>query len=174
MTSAQEHAALTRAAAAAPEVMRVVTLRLEDELFAIEAARVREILDLTPITRVPNASNFAGALINVRGAVVPLADFRVMFGMDRRSPNEDTRIVVIEVDIGGEAVIVGLMADKVHDVTDIAMGSVEAAPKVGMRWPAGLIRGIGQHGGEFIVIPDLDRIFATYGGTGQVPDEGRP
>jgi purine-binding chemotaxis protein CheW len=173
MTSVQEHAALSRAEAAAPEMMRAVTLRLEDELFAIEATRVREILDLTPVTRVPNASAFAGALINVRGAVVPLADFRVMFGMDRRGSDQDTRIVVIEVELDGEAMIVGLRADKVHDVTDIAMGSVEIAPKVGMRWPAGLIRGIGQHGGEFIVIPDLDRIFATYGGAGPVPDEGR-
>ena len=150
--------------AASASAMRAVTLRLEDELFAIEAESVREILDLTPITRVPNASAFVGGLINVRGAVVPLADFRVMFGMERREPNQDTRIVVIEVEVDGEAMVAGLLADKVHDVTDIEMGSVEVAPKVGMRWPAGYIRGIGQHGDEFIVIPEMGRIFATHGG----------
>lgn len=151
---------------ASDTALRAVTLRLEDELFAIEAESVREILDLTPITRVPNASAFVGGLINVRGAVVPLADFRVMFGMERRQPNQDTRIVVIEVEVDGEPIVAGLLADKVHDVTDIEMGSVEAAPKVGMRWPAGFIRGIGQHGDEFIVIPDMGRIFATHGGAG--------
>lgn len=157
--------------ASAGAAMRAVTLRLEDELFAIEAESVREILDLTPITRVPNASAFVFGLINVRGAVVPLADFRVMFGMERRPPNQDTRIVVIEIEMEGEAIVAGLLADKVHDVTDIELASVEAAPKVGMRWPPEFIRGIGQHGGEFIVIPDMGRIFSAKGGAAAASDE---
>ena len=53
--------------------MRALTLRLDDELFAIAAGSVREILDLVPITEVPNAPAFVGGLINVRGRVVPLA-----------------------------------------------------------------------------------------------------
>ncbi len=63
--------------------MRALTIRLQDEHFAVEAENVREILDLVPITEVPNASPFVSGLINVRGRVVPLADLRVMFDMDR-------------------------------------------------------------------------------------------
>lgn len=154
------------AEATANDAMRAVTLRLEDELFAIEALNVREILDLMPITRVPNASAFVGGLINVRGAVVPLVDFRVMFGMEQRAPTKDSRVVVIEIDVDGEALVAGLLADKVHDVTDIAVSGVSPAPKVGMRWPPSFIRGIGRHASEFIVIPDLNRIFASHGGVG--------
>ena len=149
--------------ASAGAAMRAVTLRLEDELFAIEAESVREILDLTPITRVPNASAFVFGLINVRGAVVPLADFRVMFGMERRPPNQDTRIVVIEIEMEGEAIVAGLLADKVHDVTDIEAASIEEAPKVGMRWRPEFIKGIGKRNGGFIIIPNLERIFELSG-----------
>lgn len=144
--------------------MTALTIRLEDELFAVEASRVREILDLVPITDVPNAPSFVGGLINVRGRVVPLADLRVMFGMEQPEPDEDTRIVVMEVDIDGEPTIAGILADKVHDVTDIEAASIEEAPKVGMRWRPEFVKGIGKRNGGFIIIPDMERIFETPGG----------
>jgi len=144
--------------------MTALTIRLQDELFAVEAGRVREILDLVPFTHVPNAPAFVGGLINVRGRVVPLADLRVVFGMDRPEADEDTRIVVMEVDIDGEPTIAGILADKVHDVTDIETASIEETPKVGMRWRPELIKGIGKRNGDFIIIPDMERIFETPGG----------
>jgi purine-binding chemotaxis protein CheW len=144
--------------------MKALTMRLQDELFAIEAGSVREILDLVPITEVPNAPPFVGGLINVRGRVVPLADLRVMFGMDRPPPDQDTRIVVIEIEIAGEPTVVGVLADKVHDVTDIEATAIQDAPRVGMRWRPEFVRGIGKRNGGFIIIPDLGRIFETQGG----------
>ncbi|MBD8065812.1 chemotaxis protein CheW [Devosia sp. PTR5] len=144
--------------------MKALTIRLQDELFAVEASQVREILDLVPITEVPNALPFVGGLINVRGRVVPLADLRVMFGMQRPEPDQDTRIVVMEVIIDGEPTIAGILADKVHDVTDIEAASIEEAPRVGMRWRPDFVKGIGKRNGGFIIIPDMERIFDTTDG----------
>lgn len=145
----------------APVSMRALTLRLQDEMFAIEAERVREILDIGAVTQVPNAPAFVGGLINVRGAIVPLADLRVMFGMSRPEPDGDTRIVVTEVEIADEPTIVGILADKVHEVTDLPAECIEAAPRVGMRWRPEFVRGIAKRDGRFIIIPDLGRIFAA-------------
>ncbi|HVX82621.1 MAG: chemotaxis protein CheW [Devosia sp.] len=143
--------------------MKALTLRLGDEVFAIEAESVREILDLVPITEVPNAPAFVGGLINVRGRVVPLADLRVVFGMKQPEPDQDTRIVVLETEIEGEPTVVGIVADKVHEVTDIEAASVEAAPRVGMRWRPEFVAGIGKRNGDFIIIPDLARVFEIEG-----------
>lgn len=143
--------------------MNALTLRMQDEMFAIEAGSVREILDLVPITEVPNAPAFVTGLINVRGRVVPLTDLRVMFDMDRPPPDQDTRIVVIEAEIEGEPTVVGILADKVYDVTDIEEAAIQEAPKVGMRWRAEFVKGIGKRNGNFIVIPDLGRIFESRG-----------
>lgn len=145
------------------EPMRALTLRLDDELFAIEAQSVREILDLVPVTAVPNASPFAAGLINVRGRVVPLADLKVAFGMQGAEPDQDTRIVVIETEIEGEPSVVGVLADKVYDVTDIEPAAIEEAPRVGMRWRPDYVRGIGKRRGDFIIIPDIHRIFELEG-----------
>ena len=155
--------------------MTALTIRLDDELIAVEAGSVREILDLVPITDVPNAPPFVTGLINVRGRVVPLADLRVMFGMERPEPDADTRIVVMEIDIEGEPTIAGILADKVHDVTDIESASIEEAPKVGMRWRPDFIKGIGKRNGGFIIIPDMRRIFETTDGRTPSPaSEERP
>lgn len=143
--------------------MKALSIGLQGEIFAIDAQCVREILDLVPITEVPNARAFVSGLINVRGRVVPLADLRVMFGMERPEPDHDTRIVVLEIAIDGEDAIAAILADKVYDVADIELTSVEEAPKIGMRWRSDYVRGIGKRAGDFIIIPNMDRIFSLEG-----------
>lgn len=140
--------------------MEVLTLGLQGEIFAIEAGIVREILDHVAITEVPNARPHVGGLINVRGKVVPLADLRVMFGMERQESTVDTRIVVIEIDLGGESTIIGLLADKVYEVTELAAASLTETPRIGMRWRPEFIRCLGKQANEFIVVPDLVSIFS--------------
>lgn len=137
-----------------------LTFSLQGEVFAIDADQVREILDLIPITAVPGADPFVGGLINVRGKVAPLADLRVRFGMEIGPATRDTRIVVMEIPLDGEPAIVGVIADKVYEVCEIAGASIEDAPEIGMSWRAEFIKGIGKRGDDFIIIPDIDRIFA--------------
>lgn len=144
--------------------MHALTIRLQDEIFALEATSVREILDPVPITRVPNAPEFVGGLINVRGTVVPLADLRVVFRMQRPPTDQDTRIVVVEFDLDGDLMVAGILADKVHEVTEIDAGSMETVPAVGMRWPPAFIRSIGKRGDGFVIIPDMQRIFRIEAG----------
>ncbi len=139
--------------------LEVLTLDLEGEIFAIEAIYVREILDLVPITDVPHAMPFVRGLINVRGKVVPLADLRVKFGMEQRPPTVDTRIVVIELDLDDEPVTVGIRADKVHEVTEVAAAALQDTPRIGTRWRPDFIRCIGKHGDDFMVVLDIARVF---------------
>ncbi|MGE5517123.1 MAG: chemotaxis protein CheW [Bacteroidota bacterium] len=141
--------------------MEVLTLGLDGEIFAVEADIVREILDMVPVTEVPKARPFVGGLINVRGKVVPLADLRFKFGMERKPATIDTRIVVIEVDVAGESTIVGILADKVYEVTQIAAAAQEETPRIGMRWRADFIRCIGKRAAEFIIVLDIDRVIST-------------
>ncbi len=147
------------------QARRALTFALQGEVFAIDAETVREILDMPPITRVPNAPAFANGLINVRGRVVPLADLRVTFGMERPAPDEDTRIIVIETLLDGEENILGILADKVLDVCDLEDVSVEQAPQVGMRWRPEFLLGIARHAGDFVVLPNIARIFAEHLGS---------
>ncbi len=140
--------------------LEVLTLSLDGHLFAIEAVHVREILDLVPATEVPNSSPFVNALINVRGKVVPLANLRHKFGMPERASTIDTRIVVIEIDLDGDQTTIGLLADTVYEVTEIAASAIEDAPRIGMTWRHEFIRCIGKRGDDFIVVLDIAEIFS--------------
>lgn len=141
--------------------LEVVTLGLDGEIFAIDAELVHEILEMVSVTRVPGARPFVGGLLNVRGKVVPLADPRVLLGMECRPPTVDSRILVTEMELDGESTIVGLLADKVYEVTEVASAALEEAPRIGMRWPPHLIRCIGKRGDDFIIVLEASRLFST-------------
>jgi purine-binding chemotaxis protein CheW len=82
---------------------------------------------------------------------------------------------VINVLLDGEATTVGLLADKVHEVTEMSAEVLEDTPRLGMPWRPEFIRCIGKHGGDFIAVLDIDRVFeegdrgAVAGGTSSVP-----
>lgn len=144
-----------------PEEVEVLTFDLNGETFALEAVLVREILDLLPETTVPGSQPFVAGVINFRGKVIPLADLRLAFGMEATETTNDSRIVVIELDLDGEPTLVGLRTDKVNEVTTLARASSEAPPRIGMRWRADYIRCLVRNGGEFIILPNLQAIFAA-------------
>ncbi|KFC75635.1 CheW protein [Bosea sp. LC85] len=141
------------------ESLQVLMIGLGSEIFAIETEMVREIIDPVPVTRVAGARTFLPALINVRGNVIPLADLRLRFGMPRQVATADTRIVVVEIEIGGDAVTFGLMADKVYEVTEISGKNNQPTPRLGLHWRPEFIRFISKWNDEFVIIPDLERIL---------------
>jgi len=145
------------------ETIEALTFDLQGETFALEAGYVREVLDLLPETPVPGAPPFVGAVINFRGRVIPLVDLRMAFGMTVGETTIDNRIVVIEHPLDGEPTLIGLRADKVHEVTSITADTTEEVPRVGMRWRADFIRRLVRRNSDVIVLPDLDQIFATRG-----------
>ena len=145
------------------ETIEALTFDLQGETFALEAGYVREVLDLLPETPVPGAPAFVGAVINFRGRVIPLVDLRLAFDMTVGEATIDNRIVVIEHPLDGEPTLIGLRADKVHEVTSITPDSTADAPRVGMRWRADFIRRLVRRNGDVIVLPDLDQIFAARG-----------
>jgi purine-binding chemotaxis protein CheW len=137
-----------------------LTFALDNETFAIEVGRVREVLDLPEATIVPNAPDFAPAIINVRGNVVPLVDLRRRFGMGSGAIGDQTRVVVAEVSIGGEPVLVGITADAVYEVIDAAHAEIDAVPKLGTRWRSDFLRGVVKRDQGFVIILDIERILA--------------
>lgn len=141
----------------------VLLLELQGESFAIETDKVREILDPGQITTVPGADPSVDGLINVRGRVVPLADLRLIFGMQRQPEGPDARIVVIEVEIEGDPVTIGIKADRVSEVTELPAASLETTPQTGMQWRPDYFLCIGKRGADVIMVLDVASIFARRG-----------
>ncbi|GGB11853.1 chemotaxis protein CheW [Allosediminivita pacifica] len=151
----------------------VVTFRLDGEVLAVAAGRLREVLEKVRVTRVPGAPDFAAGVINVRGSVVPLADLRVPLRMPRPAEQDDVRILVLELTLAEQATTVGILADAVHEVTRLDPGTLEEIPPVGTRWPPRYVAAVGRWQGEFVTVPDLNAIFADFlGGQGRTHSNG--
>jgi purine-binding chemotaxis protein CheW len=139
-----------------------LTFRLNQEVFAVEVFRVREVLDIVNITPLPNAPSYMRGMINVRGNLVPVVDTRHKFGMGPVERTTDARIIILEIeDSEGETIAVGALADGVHEVTELNAADVEAAPRIGTSWNTNFIQGIGKRHDQLIVILDIDRVFTS-------------
>jgi len=139
--------------------LQVVMLGIGTETFALDAGMVREIIDPIPTTRVAGARPHLAHIVNVRGNVVPLADIRTRFGMPVTAATADTRFVVIELDLDGDATLVALVADRVFEVTAIALENRQPVPTIGMSWRPEYIRSIVKSGDAFVIIPDMLQIL---------------
>ena len=102
---------------------------LDNEKYAIQILRVREILSMVPVTPVPGMSDCVEGVINLRGRIVPVVDLRARFGMPGIEPDPDTCIIVVEADSRGQTVHVGCVVDRVHEVMSIQGSQIETPPK---------------------------------------------
>ena len=138
-----------------------LTFKLDDEIFALDIGKVREVLDFTSITKVPRTPEFMRGVINLRGSVVPVVDLRLKFGMAKTEKTVNTCIIIVEVTVDNETTILGALADSVQEVMDLEPDHIEPAPKIGTRLSTEFIKGMGKHNDHFIIILDVDKIFST-------------
>ncbi|MBJ6723783.1 chemotaxis protein CheW [Geomesophilobacter sediminis] len=151
------------------ESNQYLSFRLAEETFAMNVAQVREILDFTTVTKVPQTPPYMRGVINLRGSVVPVLDLRLKFGMSQTENTVNSCIVVVELQ---EGAVVGVLTDAVQEVLDIEPDQIEPAPRLGTKLNKDFILGMGRHDDQFIMILDVDRIFCLedVGLTGDEPE----
>jgi purine-binding chemotaxis protein CheW len=143
------------------EIRQYLTFKLGDEVYALDVAKVREVLDFSVITKIPRTPEFMRGVINLRGNVVPVVDLRLGFGLSKTEKTVNTCIIVVEVELEGEATVIGALADSVEEVIDLEPEQIEAAPRIGTGIKTDFIRGMGKREANFIMILDIDRVFSA-------------
>ncbi len=143
------------------ETRSYLSFKLGEEEFALDVFKVREVLDMIRITEVPRTPDFMRGVINLRGSVVPVVDLRLKFGMSATERTVNTCIIVLELELEGEATMVGALADAVQEVFELEPEGIEPAPKLGTRLKTEFIIGMGQRNDQFIMILDIDKVFSV-------------
>jgi len=143
------------------ETVQYLTFKLSDEIFAIDVSKVREILEFTSITKVPQTPEFMRGVINLRGSVVPVIDLRLNFGMTSTEQTVNTCIIVVEVSLDGEVIVLGALADSVQEVVEMEPDKIEPAPHLGTKLNTDFIKGMGKINDDFVMILDIDKVFAA-------------
>ncbi|HAM98140.1 MAG TPA: chemotaxis protein CheW [Marinilabiliales bacterium] len=143
----------------ANEVNTFLTFKLGKELFAVNVSKVLTILEMKPMTKVPNSPEFMRGVINLRGNVLPVIDMRIKFGMVATEFTQNTCIIVLNVTIEEEIVQLGILVDAVDEVLEITDNDVEESPTIGTKYKVEFIQGMYRLEVGFIMLLNIDLIF---------------
>lgn len=140
---------------------KYMTFQLDREEYGLEILKVREIIGLLEITRVPRTREFVRGVINLRGKVIPVVDLRLKFGMPRCQATDQTVIIVVQCQVGGRPLTMGLLVDQVLEVLSIDAADVEPPPSLGQAAVDDeFILGVGKHDKRIVFLLDIAKILS--------------
>ena len=167
------------AEAIANETTQYLSFNLGEEVFALDIGKVREVLEFTTVTKVPQTPDFMRGVINLRGGVVPVIDMKLKFRMGETEKAINTCVIITEVELeGGETTVLGALADSVQEVFDMQEDEIEPAPKIGTQLNTEFLKGMGKKDDEFVLLLDIDRVFSAdeleaVKSSGEVAEDGK-
>lgn len=140
---------------------KYMTFKLASEEYGLAILRVREIIGLMDITRVPRTKEFIRGVINLRGKVIPVVDLRLLFGMDRTENTDQTVIIVVQWTLGNSSTTMGILVDEVLEVMSIAAEQIEPPPDLrSSNGDNDFILGIGKADRRVICLLDIERVLS--------------
>jgi purine-binding chemotaxis protein CheW len=130
-----------------------VVFGIGNESYGVDVESIESIIKMQDITRVPHAPAYISGVTNLRGAVVPVLDLRLRFGMQACKPTADTRIMVVNLN----GTHVGMIVDHVSQVVQILPEVIEPPPQMAVTVDSAFIMGVARLDEEIIILLDLKR-----------------
>ncbi|MCL1896071.1 MAG: chemotaxis protein CheW [Clostridiales bacterium] len=135
---------------------RYLIFSLDGSMYGLPIRFVTEVVPIQPVTRVPETPGYVKGIINLRGRIIPIVDVRLKFGKQEIPYNDRTCIIVIDVN----AVVVGLVVDKVNDVLTIEDSQIAQPPAGGtLGFENRYIDGIGKSGDMVLLLLNAEKLL---------------
>jgi len=134
---------------------KYLTFYFGEEEYGIQILRVREIIGLMPITDVPRTPDYVRGVVNLRGKVIPIIELRLRLDLPAIEATEETCVIVVQ---NRGDTMVGLIVDKVSEVTDISSEEIVDAPSLG-EVDTDYLLGLGKSEGRVRLLLDIDRVL---------------
>jgi len=152
------HALVKRDDTKNDELIQLVSFMLADEEYGVEVLKVREIIRMPTITKMPNVPQHVEGIINLRGKVIPIISMRRRFGLMENQNSSQTRIIIMDV-VGS---LTGFIVDAVSEVIRIHSSEIQPPPSMMLSGGVGqeFITGVFNHAERLLIIMDIDRMFS--------------
>jgi purine-binding chemotaxis protein CheW len=138
-----------------------LSFKLGEEMFAADVVKVKEILQLSKITKVPQAPSYMMGVINLRGTVLPVVDTRDKFRLAITPSTVDTCIIVLNIMMGEENIVIGALVDEVTAVFELTDDQIKPPPTIGTKYKSQFIKGMVKTEEDFIMLLDIDKVFSA-------------
>jgi purine-binding chemotaxis protein CheW len=143
------------------QISSYLSFKIGNETYAAGVNKVINILEMTKITKVPQAPDYMKGVINLRENVLPVVDTRLKFGLPEVPPTQSTCIVVLDLAIENENLLLGAIVDSVQEVIEIDQSMIKNPPSLGKKYKSEFITGVLPKDDSFIMILDLDKVFSS-------------
>ncbi|MBN2735395.1 MAG: purine-binding chemotaxis protein CheW [Spirochaetales bacterium] len=142
------------------QTRQFLTFQLENETYAFHVLKIKEVLEVPEITKIPKSLPYMAGVINLRGGIIPLVDLRIKFELPDKEITENSAIIIVEIDYDNEVIQLGALVDSVKKVIKLNMEELEEPPKVGMTIDNRFIDALGKFNKKLIIILDSDSLFS--------------
>ncbi|ULG68204.1 chemotaxis protein CheW [Marinobacterium sediminicola] len=136
-----------------------LTFRVLGEQYAVNILDIKEIIEVTQMTRVPMALAAVRGVMNLRGNVAPVIDLAERFHATSTQVDRRTVILVVQLEVEGERQVMGMLAEEVNEIVEIEADHFQPAPEFGAGIRQSFIRSMAQVDGKFIVLLDLSQVL---------------
>jgi len=136
--------------------IQVACFSLENDLYAVDIMRIKEIIRPQKLTTLPQAPSFIDGIINLRGAVIPVVDMRKRFGMPARELTVSTRLLIVRL----SAQTLGLVVDDVTEVITVPVKEIKPPPVVSAGLITNHLLGVCLSGDNMVMLLDIDRLLS--------------
>jgi len=140
---------------------KYLTFKLAGEEHGLEILKVKEIIGMMDITKVPRTPDFVRGVINLRGKVIPVIDLRTKFGLEKAEDTDETCIIVVEIALNGIPVQTGILVDTVSEVLDIHGEDIEDAPAFGNGVETKFILGMAKSKGDVKILLNIEEVLTA-------------
>lgn len=138
--------------------LQFVSFLLGSEEYCVDIFEVQEIINLPTIKQIPGAPSFVNGIINLRGKIVPIIDFRKRLNLNVTEFTRHTRVVIVQVNNR----VIGFIVDMVSGVFKIDEADIEVTPEVVTSVNVEFISGVAKLKDKLIIILDVDKILTSH------------
>ncbi|MEQ8662410.1 MAG: chemotaxis protein CheW [Gammaproteobacteria bacterium] len=138
-----------------------LTFLLNGEEYGVDILRVQEIKGWMPTTKIPNTPEYIRGVMNLRGAIVPIIDLRLRFGMPAIEQTATTVVIVLKVESEAGERTIGFVVDAVSEVYNVAAEHFKSAPDFGSQVDTDFIRALATVDDKMVILLDIDRLVGS-------------
>jgi len=136
-----------------------LTFVLAGEEYGVEILKVQEIKGWDTATPIPNTPDHVLGVLNLRGAVVPIIDLRMRFGLDRIPYGPTTVVIVVKMQHNDQGRTVGLVVDAVADVYRLESDDIQPPPDMGGTIDTEFVRGLTTVDDKMVILLEIDHLI---------------
>jgi purine-binding chemotaxis protein CheW len=135
----------------------MAAFRVGDEEYVIDIMRIKEIINPIKVTPVPSSTGIIEGVVNLRGGIIPIVDFRKRFRVPSETWSTQPKYIIVVV----SGKILGIVVDDVLEVVRVPRSSIKPSPELFEGKDPGMFLGVCQHQGRLLLLVDLKKVLSA-------------